>query len=375
LTAAISRRSAILGAASAALLIPEFRAPADAETIAPAPGLRRLAADRGLLYGSFINLEDPSYGQQYRAVAANECGLNVSSRMDWGDVAPTAERTDFAGVDSDYAWGKAHDMQFQGHCLVWGEAAPHWFSALPDQAAAERALQDHVATLCRHFAGRTHSWIVVNEALLIWAGRPDGLRPQVFLNQIGPEYIDIAFNVAHENDPKARLVYNDFGVEIDIPEQNRKRGKLLDLLDGLRKRSVPVDTLGLQSHLYHELMPHFDEKQFSGFLQEIAARGFEIMISELDVVDRGAPSDIAKRDAAVASIYRRFLDVALDNRAVKTVITWGLTDRKSWIINGTDPATRRPDKLPPRPLPFDSNYRPKPAYFAIAEAFRKAPQR
>jgi endo-1,4-beta-xylanase len=341
----------------------------------PAGGLRQIAAERGLLYGSYIDLVDPNYGPEYPIVAAHECGLNVSSRMDWADVAPAPDRTDFSGVESDYAWGRAQDMKFQGHCLVWGEAAPHWFKGLPDRETAIGALRDHAAKMCGRFAGRMHSWIVVNEAILIWAGRPDKLRPQVFLDKIGPEYIDIAFAAARASDPVARLVYNDFGVEVDTPEQNQKRDALLRLLDGLRQRAVPVDAVGLQSHLYLELMPHFNDKQFSSFLNELAARGFDIMITELDVVDRGAPSDIVTRDADVAAAYRRYLDVALDNRSVTTVINWGLSDRKSWIISGNDPQTRRPDGLRPRPLLFDEDYRPKPAYFAVAEALRAAPRR
>jgi endo-1,4-beta-xylanase len=369
---AMSRRSLLLGAALGAVGSARDAAGSD---IGVAGGLRGVAAARGITYGSFINLVSPAYGPDYRAVAARECELNVSSRMDWADVAPTPAHTDFAGVDSDYAWGKAHDMKFQGHCLVWGEAAPPWFKDLPDRAAAIAALRHHATTMCRHFAGRMHSWIVVNEAILIWSGRPDNLRPQVFLDKMGPEYIDIAFTVARENDPTARLVYNDFGVEMEIAAQTRKRAALLDLLDGLKKRNVPVDTVGLQSHLFYEQMPQFNDKAFSGFLAELVARGYEIMISELDVVDRGAPSDIARRDTDVAAIYRRYLDVALDNRAVKTVITWGLTDRQSWIVSGNDPDTRRADGLPPRPLPFDVDYRPKPAYFAIADAFNAAPRR
>jgi endo-1,4-beta-xylanase len=370
--AAISRRSLLLGAAVSGV----SRAGRTAESPpAPAGGLRQIAAERGLLYGSYIDLVDPSYGPEYHIVAAHECGLNVSSRMDWANVAPTRDRTDFSGVDSDYSWSRAHDMKFRGHSLVWGEAAPGWYRDLPDRTAATDALRDHVARMCRHFAGRMHSWDVVNEAILISSGRPDKLRPQVFLDKIGAAYIDIAFAVARQHDPKARLVYNDFGVEVDTPEQIEKRGALLDLLDGLRKRGVPLDAVGLQSHLYFDLMSHFNDKQFSAFLSELAARGCEIMISELDVVDRGAPSDIAKRDADVAAIYRHYLAVALDNPAVKTVITWGLTDRKSWIVERGVPQTRRSDGLPPRPLPFDADYRPKPAYFAIAEAFRAAPRR
>ncbi|HEX3954682.1 MAG TPA: endo-1,4-beta-xylanase [Stellaceae bacterium] len=364
----LSRRGLLLGAAACGAGRTAFAAE---ET---AGGLRKIAAERGLSYGSYIDLDDPDNSATLRIVAPHECDLMVAG-MDWKYVAPTRDCTDFSFCDADYAWSRAHDMKLRGHALVWGEKAPGWFSGLASRAEAQRALEDHVTVMCRHFAGRMTSWDVVNEAILISSGRRDKLRPQVFLEKLGPDYIDIAFRAARASDPAARLVYNDFGVEVDTSEQNEKRGVLLDLLDGLRKRGVPIDAVGLQSHLYYELMPHFNDKQFSGFLSDLASRGFEIIISELDVVDRGAPSDIAKRDAEVAAIYRHYLDVVLDNRAVKTVITWGLSDRESWISKGVDPLTRRSDGLPPRPLPFDNDYLPKPAYFAMADAFRAAPRR
>jgi len=364
----ILRRSLLAGAALGAVC--DRAAAADSTG-----GLRTLAAARGLLYGAYLDLHDPKLGAELKIVGTRECGLLVSSRTDWTDLEPEQGDDDFASADADYGWSAEHGLKFQGHCLVWGEMTPRWFPALPDGKPAETALRRHVASVCRHFAGRAQSWIVVNEAIATWSGRPDGLRRQAFLDKIGPQYIDIAFAAARENDAKARLVYNDFGVEVETPEQTAKRAALLTLLDGLLKRKVPVDTVGLQSHLYYEQMPHFNETRFAGFLKELSDRGLEIMISEMDVVDRGAPSDTARRDAEIGAIYRRYLDVALANPAAKTVITWGITDRDCWDRRSPNPETKREDGLPPRPLPLDDDYRPKPAYFAMADAFRAAPKR
>jgi len=78
----------------------------------------------------------------------------------------------------------------------------------------------------------------------------------------------------------------------------------------------------------------------------------------------------------VADAYRRFLDAALDEPAVKMVITWGLSDRHSWIVRReTHESKWRSDDLPSRPLPFDSDLQPKSASEAIARAFADAPER
>jgi len=367
----ISRRAFLLAAAAGAVCRPVFAAPGPQA----APALRDIAAERGLLYGSYLDLWDFQAEPDYAALAARECGVMVSSRMDWDHLAPSATQTQFAEVDTDYDWAHAHDMKFRGHALVWGERAPKWFANLPNRAAAIAALESHVAATCRHFAGRMQSWDVVNEAILVGSGRADKLRPQIFLDKIGPDYLDIAFRAARANDSDARLVYNDFGVEFDLPDQLEKRQVLLDLVDGLKKRGTPIDAIGLQSHLSIADMAHFNEKGFSRFLDELAARGLEVMLTELDCIDKGAPSDIAGRDAAVAAAYRQYLDVALASRAVTTVINWGLSDRHSWVISGGDPLAKRDDGQRPRPLPFNTDLHPKPAYQAIAEALRNAPPR
>ena len=80
---------------------------------------------------------------------------------------------------------------------------------------------------------------------------------------------------------------------------------------------------------------------------------------------------VHEADRAVADIYSRFLSATLRQPAVKGVVTWGLADCFTWI-SGYEP---RKDGLPVRPLPFDANCQPKPAYYAIAQTFQAAPRR
>ena len=364
----MSRRAFLLAAAAGAMCRPALAA------LAPTPGLGKIAAERGLLYGSYIDPWELQQEADYEAVCAHECALMVTARMDWDHLQPTPGAHDFTGVDADYDWATKNGMQFRGHTLVYGERAPKWYAGLPNRETAVKALEDHVALTCQHFAGRMQSWDVVNEAISMASPRPDHLRPHVFLDKIGPEYLDIAYHTARANDATALLVYNEFGIEMEKPDQLEKRRVLFDLIDGFKKRGTPIDAVGLQSHLFYEDMRHFDEKAFSRFLDEIAARGLQVMLTELDCVDNGAPSDIAARDAAIASVYRRYLDVALANQAVRTVITWGVSDRMSWIISIGDPRTKRADGLRPRPLPFDADDRPKPVYWAMVDALRHAPR-
>jgi endo-1,4-beta-xylanase len=194
----------------------------------------------------------------------------------------------------------------------------------------------------------------------------------VLLDAFAERYFDLAFGLAREADPTARLAYNDYGIEHAIPWQVAKRRALLALLERLRSRGVPVQALGIQAHL--SLGAPFDAAAFGAFLDSVAALGLVIEITELDVDDRAAPGDIARRDAAAADQARRFLDAALARRAVTSVLTWGLTDRTSWL-NAPGYGRPRADGLPQRPLPLDPNLARKPLWHAIAAALAAAPER
>jgi endo-1,4-beta-xylanase len=230
--------------------------------------------------------------------------------------------------------------------------------------------------LAGRYRGRIHSWDVVNEPIEPKDGRPDGLRTAVFLETLGPEYLDLAYHTARDADPNARLVVNEYDVELDAPEQEARRIALLRLLEGMQRSGTPVDAVGIQAHLAAAGGPPFSAPLLRRFLGDIANLGLTIQITELDVTDENVPADVTVRDTLVADTYRRFLDAALDEPAVKMVVTWGLSDRHSWIVRReTYQAKWRTDDAASRPLPFGADLEAKPAFDAIAGAFAHAPQR
>jgi endo-1,4-beta-xylanase len=282
---------------------------------------------------------------------------------------------DFGGGDSIVEWAQANGKKIRGHTLIWHEQTPKWYRGINDGAYGEKMVIERVTSMCSRFAGRMHSWDVANEVIDPNSDRPDGLRESKYMQLIGPGYLDAAFHAARAADPKALLVINDYNLEKNNDNDERKRQAMLAIVDGFKQRNVPVDAVGIQSHLAVKDRAIFDQNVFARFLQDIHDRGLQVMLTELDVVDVGAPSDIAARDAEVAGTYKDFLDVALASPAVKTVVTWGLSDRDSWITHYNLDDFRRDDGLPPRPLLFDAELKPKPAYFAVAEAFKAAPAR
>jgi len=329
--------------------------------------LRATAAARGLLYGSTIATSQIVADDDFTALVRRECAALVTeNELKWGNICDAPGIYDFAPADIIVDFATANGIAMRGHTLLWYYRTPRWFRELPDAATAEREMLNHIAAVAGRYRGRMRLWDVVNEPFEPAHGRADGLRGAIFAEKVGPHYLDLAFHAAREADPTARLLLNEYGIEYDSPADDAKRRVILRHLERLRRDGVPVELLGIQGHLEIGVKP-FSAKKLRTFLAEIAGLGIEMAVTELDVVDAAAPGDITRRDRMVADEYRRFLEVMLDEPAVRTVFTWGLSDRHSWLVRReSGENTWRADGLPPRPLPFDAALAPKPAWTSLA---------
>lgn len=367
----LTRRSAVAGALAA--LLPLGRA----EGAAAAPSaLRDLAAAKGILYGCCVQNAQLAARDEFTALVLRECSAIVAeNEMKWQWMSHHPDEEDFSVPDEIVDFATHRRLALRGHTLLWYWRTPDWFKALPHGPSAESAMVRRVSEMCRRYRGRVFCWDVVNEPIYVEHGRADNLRKTAFLDAVGPDYIDLAYRAAREADSRASLVVNEYGIVYDTPAADQKRAAVLRLLERMKRSGTPVDALGVQAHLDYGGDP-FSPAKFRRFLADVAALGLDIQITELDVTDERAPALIEARDRLVADEYARFLDVALDEPAVGIVVTWGLSDRHSWIVRHecNDQGWRK-DGLASRPLPFDAALARKPAWNALAAAFRAAPAR
>ncbi len=328
------------------------------------PRLRDLAAARGLFFGAATN----NYWQRdadFTQALLDDCAIIVPEYELKRDLTePVRGQYDFSASDALVSFARANDLMFRGHPLVWYASNPPWLEEAVAAAKDERIFTDYIAAACHHYRGQVHSWDVVNEAIEPADG---GLRNSFWLKRFGPGYIDTAFRAARQADPHALLVYNDYSLEEAGPVYDARRRATLELLAGLKARGVPIDALGLQAHL-SAFGHRIDQRVLRDFLDAVSAMGLRIIVTELDVDDGDGALDADARDAAVADISRRFLDVALDNAATLGVLTWGLSDRYL-KYDGTRDALLRGT---PRKLPLDRNMAPTAMHTTLAAALRNA---
>ena len=380
---AISRRSLLFGAAGATAggLVGAVPGVAQGTELLAAgrPPLWKQAERKGIVFGSSIATWqlDP----QYKRLHGHEAALLwPEDDLLWYQLKPTPESPlDFSHGDRIFAFARKHHQLRIGNFLVWDEGFGEGWqdSDLWDITArrAKRLLYGTARKLVHHYKGTLKAWIVANE-VTDPEGDKHGLRTNVpWYNTIGPSYIRRVFQIAKEHDPKALRVLNEFGFETvnqygDTAAARRRA--FLKAIDHLMCHDVPIEAVGIQGHLLAEdFHTRFHETAYRRFLQDLQDRGLKILITEMDVLDDGLPKAPHVRDRKVADVYRHFLDVALDEPAVKAVIAFGLTDRYTWLEEDYP----RDDGAHRRPLAFDRHMKVKPAYFAISHSFRHAPHR
>jgi endo-1,4-beta-xylanase len=329
-----------------------------------ARSLRDHAESRGLLVGCAVVPDRLTNEADYASLVTAQANLVVAENaMKWQALRPAPDRYDFAGADELVVFAAMHGQKIRGHNLCWHQALPDWFEGTVTTENARQVLVQHIDKVAGRYAGRLHSWDVVNEAVEPRDGRPDGLRNSPWLRLVGPDYVELAFRTAREADPSALLTYNDYAIELDTEDHTEKRAQVLLLVRRLRARGIPIDAVGVQSHL--DATGPRPGRGLQRFVRELNGLGLQVFLTELDINDQQLPTAVAARDAAVASVYRDYLGLMLAEPNVRAVLTWGITDKYTWLTR----EKARPDGKPQRSLPFDADLHPKPAFFAMRDAF------
>ena len=311
-------------------------------------------------------------------VAAQFDSISPENVLKWERVHPSLDTYNFKLADKYVAFGEKNHMFIVGHNLVWHSQVPNWVfqddqgKPLTREALLQR-MHDHIFKVVGRYKGRIQSWDVVNEAL-----NEDGtLRKSKWQQIIGDDFIEKAFEYAHQADPQAELTYNDYSLE----NEAKLKGALA-LVARLKAQGVAITTVGIQGH---DSLAHPTVEEEDAAITAFAKLGVKVAISELDIdvlprdpklfsadvslkvkqdpklnpYANGLPDDVQQE---LARRYADLFAVFLKHRAEMSRVTfWGVTDRDSWLNNWPVPGRTS------YPLLFDRNGKPKPAFEAVIE--------
>lgn len=330
------------------------------------------AVDRNLPAG-----EDPQaetlVKAQFNQVVAENC-------MKGELIHPEVNRYDWTDADRLVDWSQRHGMTLIGHCLVWHSQPPKWmFTDETGKNVSRETLigrmYSHIMTIVTRYRGKIKGWDVVNEAF-----EDDGsYRKTPYYNIIGPEYLALAFQFAHEADPDAELYYNDYSMS-----KPGKREAVCQLVRQLKAKGIRIDAVGMQSHNGYNYPDYSDyEKSIEAF----AAEGVKVMLTELDMNMLPNPKDfngaeisqnfklmeqynpyVKGLDKKAQKLFnQRYLDlfriVERHKDVISRVTFWGVNDGHTWLNDW--PVKGRTNY----PMLFDRDYQAKPVVKDILKLF------
>jgi endo-1,4-beta-xylanase len=330
---------------------------------APIPLLVGAAAD-----GSDVNPDPLTTDPSYAATLSTQYNmLEAENAMKWGGLHPnppgSANEYNFSTGDELVSFAQANGMKVRGHNLCWYAYNPTWLtSGGYSSAQLYTILQNHITTVVNHYKGQVFAWDVVNEAIDDNSG---ALRDSIWYDQpgiglTGSGYIEQAFRWAHAADPNALLFYNEYSIEDQYCSNGVSSGDgtkfpaLYAMVSDFVSRGVPINGVGFQMHINAAGCP--TSAVLAQHIQKITALGLAVHITEMDV---SIPDTSAPSLQAQAVTYQRILNVCLQNPGCTAFQTWGFTDKHTWLPAGF-------------PLPFDSNYQPKPAFTALLSTLNTA---
>ena len=215
-------------------------------------------------------------------------------------------------------------------------------------------MKNHITTVLQHFKGKVTEWDVVNECLdddqSIIRTNPDGykLRPTVWQQAIGDDYIDSAFVYARRADPDILLYLNDYDVEM---QGKAKAVAFSNLVKRLQSKQIPLDGVGLQCHFS---IGDVDSVKLEKTIRLFGEAGLKCIITELDM---GVPSTTTANLEEQARNYRMITDIVLNNDNCPNLVVWGIKDNDSWRSNSN-------------PLLYNSGLGKKKAWYAVRSALR-----
>jgi endo-1,4-beta-xylanase len=160
------------------------------------------------------------------------------------------------------------------------------------------------------------------------------------------------------------LNYNDYNIEQGAVRGTGKHASSMLLLKRLLNEGAPITGVGIQGHWHLDSNMADIEKAITDY----ESLGLKVSISELDVTATGSNSgamtgrggdagttDWTEAFQKQAKVYGQLFEIFMrHSKAVERVTFWGINDRRSW-------------RASQRPLLFDAQMNPKPAYQAILD--------
>ena len=258
--------------------------------------------------------------------------VTPENEMKWQSVQGSEGNFSFGSADNIVNWAQQNNMKVKGHTLVWHNQLPGWVSSINNRDRILSVMKKHIETVMGHFGNKLIAWDVVNEAIATDSDVGSGnarMRPSVFYNLLGEDFIPLAFKYAREyadnhNMKGMKLYYNDYSIDADNDKSRFLRKKIKEWLAA----GAPIDGIGFQMHIGPpNNIPTVQAVKDN--MDYYASLGLEVVISEWDINLCGSKVTSAQQ----LDFYKGITTACVNNPKCAAITFWGVNDGNSWLNN------------------------------------------
>lgn len=250
-----------------------------------------------------------------------------------------------------------NNMGYIANGAFWAAQYPQWLKdegLNMTQSELKLIMQGRIDSLAKEFEGRKGGILIVSNEYAPPNFIASGAPPDVLLDKFGPEYVDMAFQMARKSFPSdTKLILNHpmnetqtalfFNTSFDLAQRLKSKG----LIDGV----------GMQMHL--DGSKPIDKK---ALISAMKAFGLPIYITELDINMKDVQGTQEQRMVRQAEMYDTVIQACLESGVCVHLGFFDVGDKDSWY---EEPGAQYMASPLADSTLFDDNFNPKPAYYYI----------
>ena len=324
----------------------------------PTPPLKDLARQQGVELGVLAN-PDRIDDRVYPDLISSQFGfVTIDGGIHFADVQPEQGKYDFSKADRVVDFAEKNSMPVQLHHLIWGDDSrlPGWLTEDDfTKQELEDIQRDHIETIVKRYKGRVQEYTVSNEAftenqhvygLTDWWADKTG-------NNL--EHIDKYFRWAHEADPAAVLILNDFNNET----KNSVSDAMYEYIKGAKARGVPVGGIGMQMHIDASRPPQ--KQQVIDNMNRFGDLGLPVYVTEFDIDTNAVDGDTEYKQQLESRLMHDMTRACIESETCVSFTVFGVTRKNDFL--------KMIGRTNSRDYMFDSRYQPRPSFYAFREAW------
>ncbi len=185
----------------------------------------------------------------------------------WGNYEKEEGRTEKDLLMKTALYLKERNIKVKGHPLCWHTVCADWLMKYDNETILKKQL-DRIEREVTGFAGVIDMWDVINEVVIMPIfDKYDNAITRICKDKGRVGLIREVFAKAHECNPHATLLLNDFNTSINYEI----------LIDGCLNAGVPISAIGIQSHQHQG---YWGKEKLEEVLERFETFGLPIHFTE-----------------------------------------------------------------------------------------------